>query len=159
MASLLVVNHHHNLIIRLRTCRGQVLKNLGVQLGDVGPEHQSVHQDQDHPLVMISILVMSHMVIVLTKNGAWLMNNWNAVEWKSEEHVNHTKIKMIMMICWSNENLMRNTTWNVGEWKISRNKKNWLRKKTPEMLGSDKGQQNVSFLPHGDSTARQPCRW
>ena len=32
-----------------------MVKNLGVKLGDVGPEHQSVHQDQDHPLVTIFI--------------------------------------------------------------------------------------------------------
>ena len=74
MASLLVVNHHHTLIIRLRTCRGQVVKNLGVQLGNVGPEHQSVHQDQDHPLVMIFIYDELYDDCV-DKNGGWLVNN------------------------------------------------------------------------------------
>ena len=67
--------------------------------------------------------------------GNQLVNNWNAGEWKSEIFVNHTKIKMMMTICWFNENWMRNTTWNVDEWKIKRNKINGLRKKNTWNVG------------------------
>ena len=32
-----------------------MFKNVGVELGNVDPEHQFVHQNQDHALVLINV--------------------------------------------------------------------------------------------------------
>ena len=60
-----------------------MFKNIGVKLGNVDPEHQLVHQNQDHTLVGMNmrgsmVIVMISLKIMMIKKsapGRWVSGN------------------------------------------------------------------------------------
>ena len=59
-----------------------MFKNIGVKFGNVDPEHQLVHQNQDHTLVganmrgIVVMMMISLKIMMRKKVGTWKVGEW-----------------------------------------------------------------------------------